>query len=240
MVQHPGLTISGVVMVALPHISLSPAIMPPKKQPLSVRSSTKDKRKTSQGDKGPATKTPQSTPVTLTQTIHQDVHQQSITDASASLSGSPSASSVCPIRVQHAGSHTPFLRYGLPLANQPPAQWWGPWGPPPWTQYYQQWPTLPPPAAPNGQNSVNSQQSSNLPQGQPSAQQANHPPVAYYNTHSDDTQGHQTDQPHQELEDPLMNTLAVSTVPGKQQEPILSMHVSQSLKSAFGLGNTLI
>ena len=79
----------------------------------------------------------------------------------------------------------------------------------------------------NGQNSIKSQQSSNLPQGQPSAQQVNHPLVAYYNAHSNDTQGHQTNQPHQEPEDPLVNALAVSTVPGKQQEPILSMHVSQ-------------
>ena len=101
--------------------------MPPKKQPRSVRSSTKDKWKTSQGDKGPATKTPQSTPATLTQTIHQDVEQQSTMVAGASLSGSPSASSVCTTWVQHAGSHTPFLGYGLPLANQLPAQWWGPW-----------------------------------------------------------------------------------------------------------------
>ena len=130
--------------------------------------------------------------------------------AGASLSGSPSASSVCLIEVQHAGSHTPFLGYGLPMANQLPAQWWGPWGPPPpWAQYYQQWPSLPPPAAPNSQNSVNSQQSSNLPQGQPSAQQANHSMVAYYNAHSNDIQGHQTDQSHQEPEDPLVNALTV-------------------------------
>ena len=145
--------------------------MPPKKQPQSVRSSTKDKWKTSQGDKGPAAKNPQLTPSALTQTIHQDVSQQSAMVAGASFSGSPSASSVHPIGVQHASSHTPFPEYGLPPANQPPAQWWGLWGPlPPWAQYYQQWPTLPSPAAPNNLNSTYGQQSSSPPRGQPSAQ----------------------------------------------------------------------
>ena len=141
------------------------------------------------------------------------------------------------IGVQHASSHTPFLGYGLPPANQPPAQWWGPWGPPPpWAQYYQQWPTLPSPAAPNNLNNTYDQQSYSLPQGQPNAQQANHPLVASYNAHNDDAQGNQTDQPDQQLVDPLVNALAVSTVPGKQQEPILSMHVSQSLKKHIWAG----
>ena len=40
--------------------------MPPTKQPQSVRASTKDKQKTSQGDKGPAAKNPWSTPSVLT------------------------------------------------------------------------------------------------------------------------------------------------------------------------------
>ena len=68
------------------------------------------------------------------------------------------------------------------------------------------------------------------------AQQANHPLVASYNAHNDDAQGNQTDQPDQQLVDPLVNALAVSTVPGKQQEPILSMHVSQSLKKHIWAG----
>ena len=103
--------------------------MPTKKQPQLVRSSTKNEWKTSQGDKGPAAKNPQSTPSALTQTIHQDVSQQSTMVAGASFSGSPSASSVHLIGVQHASSNTPFLGYGLSPANQLPAQWWSPWGP---------------------------------------------------------------------------------------------------------------
>ena len=43
-------------------------------------------------------------------------------------------------------------------------------------------------------------------------------------------QGNQTKQLDQQAEDLLINALAVSTVLGKQYEPILSMHVSQSLK----------
>ena len=43
-------------------------------------------------------------------------------------------------------------------------------------------------------------------------------------------QGNHKDQADQQPVDPLVNALAVSTVPGNQQELILSMHVSQSLK----------
>ena len=60
--------------------------------------------------------------------------------------------------------------------------------------------------------------------------------MASYNAHNDDAQGNQIDQPKKQLVDPLVNILAVSTVPGKQQEPILSMHISQSLKKCIWAG----
>ena len=50
-----------------------------------------------------------------------------------------------------------------------------------------------------------------------------------YNSASQDSTGEQNGQQDQSLVDPLVNALAVSTVPGKQPEPILSMHVSQLL-----------
>ena len=100
--------------------------MPPKKPPQTGRNSTAAKHKASQAGKGPTAKTPRSTPSTITHTIHQQVNEQSSMVAGASLWGSPSVSSAHPIRVQHSGSHTPSPGYGLPLANQSPAQWWDP------------------------------------------------------------------------------------------------------------------
>ena len=43
------------------------------------------------------------------------------------------------------------------------------------------------------------------------------------------------DSEHQN-QDPLVNALAVSMVPGKQTEPILSMHVYQSIKKCIWAG----
>ena len=50
--------------------------------------------------------------------------------------------------------------------------------------------------------------------------------------------GHEDQHDHEDQlsPDPLVNTLAVSTVPGKQPEPILSMHVSQSIKKRIWAG----
>ena len=63
-----------------------------------------------------------------------------------------------------------------PSASQPPAQWWGPWGPPlPWAQYYQQWPPLPPPAAPNNLTNAYGQNNSQVPQGHLGNQLAKQP-----------------------------------------------------------------
>ena len=157
--------------------------------------------------------------------------------AGASFSGSPSASSVHPNGVQHAGSHMPMPGYGLPSASQPPAQCWGPWGPPPpWAQYYQQWPPLPPPTAPSNLTNAYGQNNSQVPQGHPGNQLAKHPLVASYSTQVQADQSNQTEHLDQQSEDPLVNALVVSTVPGKQYEPILSMHVSQSIKKQVWAG----
>ena len=139
--------------------------------------------------------------------------------------------------MQHAGSHTPTLGYGLPPSNQLPAQWWGPWGPPPpWAQYYQQWSPLPSPAVPgNGNNSSNQQHLAHQ-QWHQNTVQANQPPVANYNPGSQGSPDKQHDHKDQPLPDLLVNALAVSTVPGKQPEPILSMHVSQSIKMCIWTG----
>ena len=40
----------------------------------------------------------------------------------------------------------------------------------------------------------------------------------------------------QQTPDPLVSALAVSTVPGKEGEPILSMHVSQAIKKCIWAG----
>ena len=157
--------------------------------------------------------------------------------AGASFSGSPSASSVHLNGVQHASSHMPMPGYGLPSASQPPAQWWDPMGPPlPWAQYYQQWPPLLPPAAPNNLTNAYGQNNSPVPQGNLGNQPANQPPVASYSTQTQADQSNQTEHVDQQVEEPLVNTLAVSTVPGKQYEPILSMHVSQSVKKRVWAG----
>ena len=61
--------------------------------------------------------------------------------------------------------------------------------------------------------------------------------MASYNSGSQDLPDKQHDQQDQPSPDPLVNALAVSKVPGKQPEPILSMCHNQ-LKSTFGLGST--
>ena len=153
------------------------------------------------------------------------------------LSGSPSALSAHPVGVQHAGSHTPSLGYGLPLVNQSPAQWWGPWGPPlPWAQYYQQWSPLAPLAGPTGANTAPNQQNSGPHQWQQGAIPAYQPPMASYNSANQDSTSEENGQQDQSSMDPLVNALAVSTVPGKQPEPILSMHISQSIKKCIWAG----
>ena len=128
--------------------------MPPKKPPWTLYPSTREKRKASQSI-DPVAKSPRSRARTLTRTIHQQVKDTVSTVAGASNSGSPSVLTAHPFRVQHASSHTPSPGYGLPPSNQSPAQWWGPWGPPPpWAQYYQQWPPL---STPNVLGNVNTQ-----------------------------------------------------------------------------------
>ena len=64
---------------------------------------------------------------------------------------------------------------------------------------------------------------------------ANQPPVANYNTLPTESQDNTMDQVDQEV-DPLISTLSVSMVPGNQNEPILSMHVSQSFKKQIWAG----
>ena len=57
--------------------------------------------------------------------------------------------------------------------------------------------------------------------------------MANYNSSSQGSQDKQQDQEDQPSPDPLVNALAMSTVPGKQPEPILSMHVLQSIKKCL-------
>ena len=57
-----------------------------------------------------------------------------------------------------------------------------------------------------------------------------------YNPGSQGLLDKQHDQEDHPLPDPLVNALAVSTVPGKQPEPILFMHVSQSIKKCIQAG----
>ena len=111
--------------------------MQPKKPPRTLSPSTREKRQAAQAP-GPVAKTPRSWLATITRTIHQQVNDSMSTVAGAPNFGSPSSSTAHPFGVQHASSHTPPLGYGLPTPNQSPAQWWGPWRPPPpWAQYYQ-------------------------------------------------------------------------------------------------------
>ena len=120
-----------------PHIIKLQKI-PPKKPPRTLRPSTREKRQAPQMS-GPAAKTPRSRWAMITRTIHQQVNDSMSMVAGAPNFGSPSALTAHPSGVWHASSHTPSPVYGLPSANQLPAQWWGPWGPPPpWAQYYQQ------------------------------------------------------------------------------------------------------
>ena len=214
--------------------------MPLKKLPRTLCPSTREKRQVTQA-LGPAAKTPRSRSATITRTIHQHVNNSTSTVAGVPNFGSPSALTAHPFGVQHASSHTPFLGYGLPTANQSPAQWWGPWGPPPpWAQYYQQWPPLPLPGASGHVNNLSLQQPVPSNNWQQPVTQASQSLVANYNllapsqsmSTNSSLDKHQEDEV-QQSPDLLVSALAVSTVPGKQAEPILSMHVSQSIKKCI-------
>ena len=54
--------------------------------------------------------------------------------------------------------------------------------------------------------------------------------MASYSTQAQAGPSNQTELVDQQLEELFINALAVSTVPGKQYEPILTRHVSQSIK----------
>ena len=209
--------------------------MPPKKSSWPVRLSTKDKRKASDNATNASkSKNPRTSNTPLTRTIHQRVPTQPTVVAGASPRESPSASTAHPQGVQHAGSHTPAPGYGLPPSAMPPAQWWGPWGPPPqWAQYYQQWPALPAPAAPPLQFS-NTPQAAGQRNDQGTQQQGNnvaaHLPLVATYTHTANQPNQVVPEVQQQDTDQLGNALTVSTVPGNQHEPILSLHVSQSFK----------
>ena len=145
--------------------------------------------------------------------------------ADASLSGAP----------QHHLHTQSGCSMQVPI--HPPAQWWCPWGPPlPWAQYYQQWPPLLPPVGSTNANTAPNQQNSGPHQWQQGTILAYQPLVASYNLASQDLPSEQSGQQDQSSMDPLVNALAVSTVPGKQPEPILSMHVSQSIKKCIWAG----
>ena len=67
-----------------------------------------------------------------------------------------------------------------------------------------------------------------------------HPPVANYNlsspvqsTSTSSLPDKQPEEQGQQTPDPLVSALSVSTVPGNQPEPILSMHFSQSIKKCI-------
>ena len=194
----------------------------------------REKHQASQAGKDPTAKTPRSIPSTITHTIHQQVNEQSSTVAGAFLSVSPSASSahlvgvlICPLwgmgyhqwtSCQHSGGLVPL---GPPL---------------PQAQYYQKWPPLPPLVGPTSANTALNNQNLGVHQWQQSATQAYQPPVASYSSASQDSPGEQNGQQDQLLVDPLVNALAVLTVPGKQPEATLSMHVSQSIKKCIWAG----
>ena len=212
--------------------------IPPKKPLRTFHPSTREKRQATQVS-GPAAKTPISWSAAITRTIHQ------VNDAAGAPNfGSPLALTAHPFRVQHAGSHTPSLGYGLPTANQSPAQWWGPWGPPPpWAQYYQQWPPLAPLGASGHINNSSVQQPVGSSNWQQQMTQANQSLVANYNLQaalqSMTTSSSPEKQKQEEVQqspDPLVSALVVSAVPGKQAKPILSMHVSQSIKKCIWAG----
>lgn len=217
--------------------------MPPKKSSRPTRLLTKDKQKSPETHSTtPKPKNTRTTTTPLTRTIHQMVQTQQTTAAGASQTESVSASSVHPSGVQHAGSLTPAPGYGLPPTAMPPAQWWGPWGPPPqWSQYYQHWPAVPQLQAQLPQNTsaaanrVQATQSTQQSQYQHTPEIPAHlPPVAAYTPTPDPPDQVATDA--QQDTDQLVNALTVSTVPGNQNEPILSLHVSQSLKKRIWVG----
>ena len=87
----------------------------------------------------------------------------------------------------------------------------------------------------NNSNASNQQQLAHQ-QWQNNTVQANQSPVTSYISGSQDLPDKQHDQQDQPSPDPLVNTLAVSTVAGKQPEPILSMHVLQSINKNIWAG----
>ena len=97
----------------------------------------------------------------------------------------------------------------------------------------------PPNALDNGNNQTfNHQQAQN--NWQQHTAQANHPPMAHYNlssqvqsTSSSSSLDKHPVYQNQQSPDPLVSILSVSTVPGNQPEPILSMNVSQSIKKCI-------
>ena len=78
-----------------------------------------------------------------------------------------------------------------------------------------QWLPLPPPVIPDNNNNASNQQQSTHQQWQNNTVRANQPPEASYNSGSQDSLDKQHDQQDQPSPDPLVNALAVSTVPDK-------------------------
>ena len=116
--------------------------------------------------------------------------------------------------------------------------------PPPWAQYYQQWPPLSPPSVLGNMNNTSFQPQSTQNNWQQPSVQVNHPKVVSYSMQAstqpaspNNSLDKQPADENQLTPDPLVSALAV---PGKPAEPILSIVCHVLLRNAFGLGSILI
>ena len=155
-----------------------------------------------------------------------------------------SKSSVRPTGAQHFSFPLPSPGIGQPTA-QPPTAWWGPWDPPPpWASFnpnshrycsnWQQpglgsypWPQQ------NQQQLVTSspqtpQQTSHLANSFGGLSTTS-PPTAAFQELSDYNNSEGSPAKVDTVNDPLINALAVSAVPGIKGQPYLSLHVANSI-----------
>ena len=170
---------------------------------------------------------------------------------STSVGASASCSSgltVHPFRAQHPSFQSPSPGMGQPM-SQLPTPWWGLWGPPPlWatlTQhnpgYYNNWQQPGPGSYPWPQQQQQQQQQTQSTSTPPVQQQASHqsstlsvpstpsPLTAAYNNISDTASSNGSPAKEDNVNDPLVNMLAVSSVPGIKGQPYLSLHIANSI-----------
>ena len=179
------------------------------------------------------------------------IPSSSSTSVGARASCSP-GSPVHPTRAQHPSFPSPTPGMGQPTA-QPPAVWWGPWGPlPPWASFnpnsqgfYNNWQQPGPGSYPRAQQQQQPSQVSLTPSVQQQVSQQltslgapspNLPPTAAYQDLSDNTSSNGSQVKQDDVTDLLVNAVLASAVPGIKGQPYLSLYVANLIKKHILVG----